>query len=431
MSNFTVNRNGLDQVTLQFMTTGRNECSVSLREALLDEKLEYVFSVDHLNVPLDAVPITNNKTDVELFRVIRRNVGASLNEVAAIQLDPAVWVGADIYTLNQRFYDVSSFVKSINNWARGVELKIALEGHMDLRQLGALANSDVAAPPPPLRLLAPRTNLQIFGGENAVGVGTYDMIKFLLSVDGTLDLKMSHDFVNNYVLQFSRYGAEILGLNNKISTVNQQKVTVDAQGANVVGAAKNYYYLAVTRVDEQNVSVLKFDAASWVDNTAQHIIRQLAQGGGQNNREVEIYSEHSLYQVLDQRVKISINSHLPMLNNMFVKEGKESVSRSIVEVFFDNKVVSSVSFDEDGVYKESKITNTLYAGQYPLIKKSDRSKQWHKLLTSFSLRFLRFSIWVTYRNYVSAKDEWTFETIRLPIDDTQFWDFSLRFLSLV
>ena len=119
MSNFTVNRNGLDQVTLQFLTTGRNECSVSLRQALLDEKLEYVFSVDHLNVPLDAVPITNNKTDVELFRVIRRNVGASLNEVAAIELDPAVWEGADIYTLNQRFYDVSSFVKSINNWARG------------------------------------------------------------------------------------------------------------------------------------------------------------------------------------------------------------------------------------------------------------------------------------------------------------------------
>ena len=130
-------------------------------------------------------------------------------------------------------------------------------------------------------------------------------------------------------------------------------------------------------------------------------------------------------------MKVEINSHLPMLNNMFIKEGKETVSRSIVEVFFDNKVVSSVSFDEDGVYKQSKITNTLYAGQYPLIKKSDRFKQFHKLLTSFSLRFFRFSIWVTYRNYVSSKDEWTFETIRLPIDDTQYWDFSLRFLSLV
>ena len=270
MSNFTVNRNGLDQVTLQFLTTGRNECSVNLREALLDEKREYVFSVDHLNVPLDAVPITNNKTDVELFRIIRRNVGASLSEVAAVELDPTVWLGADIYTLNQRFYDVSSFVKSINNWARGVEKKIALLGHMDLRPFGAPPGSNVNAPPVPLRLLPPRTEEQILGSADGtvLGEGTYDMIRFLLSVDGTLDVKMSHDFVNNYVIQFSRYGAEILGLNKRISAVNQTKITVDAQGADVVGAAQDYYYLAVTRVDEvingQNVSVLKFDADSWV-----------------------------------------------------------------------------------------------------------------------------------------------------------------------
>ena len=70
MSNFTVNRNGLDQVTLEFMTTGRSEGSVNLRDALLDESKNYVFCVDHLNAPLDGVPITKT-LGTELFRVLR------------------------------------------------------------------------------------------------------------------------------------------------------------------------------------------------------------------------------------------------------------------------------------------------------------------------------------------------------------------------
>ncbi len=120
-----------------------------------------------------------------------------------------------------------------------------------------------------------------------------------------------------------------------------------------------------------------------------------------------------------------------MLNNLHVLEGKESVSRTISETFFDNRVVSTVVFDKEGVYKESKVANTVWAGQFPLLKKSSRSKQWHILLTSLSLRFFRFSLWVTYRKYDSDKDIWLFETLRLPVDKTQYWDFTLRFLSLV
>ncbi len=51
MSNFVVNKNGLDQVTFEMTTTGRNEASINLREALLDERLDYVFCVDSCTVP--------------------------------------------------------------------------------------------------------------------------------------------------------------------------------------------------------------------------------------------------------------------------------------------------------------------------------------------------------------------------------------------
>ena len=243
------------------------------------------------------------------------------------------------------------------------------------------------------------------------------MIRFRMGVDGTLIVIISSDFANNFVLQFSRYGAEILGLSNKMVAVRHQILT-----GIELAAETTDYYLAIS----ETLGVTYFDTAHWLGPGAENIVLV-----GGNTQTTTIYSEHSLYMTLDQRVKVEISSHLPMLNNMHIKEGKETVDRAISETFFDNRVKSTVVFDREGALKESKISNVLYSGQFPFIKKSDRSKEWHKLLTTFSLRFFRFSIWVTYRSYNTPKDEWVFETALLPIDSTQYWDFSLRFLSLV
>ena len=432
MSNFVINRNGLDQVTLEFTTSGRSEGSINLRYALLDENKDYVFCVDHLNAPLDSVPI-NTSVGKELFRIIRRNVGRTLDDPIQTTVNANV---PGVYTLSQNYFDVSSFVRSLNNWARGVELAITKNGLTDFRTFGGLhdAASAAASEVAPLRILAARNDAQIYGAAaytdddgndipQVVSLGTYDMIRFRLTVDGTMSIEMSHDFVNNFVLQFTRYGAEILALVDKLSAVTHHMISYNDDGdPQIAAVAQTDYYLAVT-------DRTKFKKADWLENPEvgdPNIIKL-----GNNNREVVVHSEHSLYMTFDQRVKISISSHLPMLNNVHVREGKESVDRNIVDVFFDQKVVSSVTFDEDGLFVQSTTSNTMYAGQYPFIKKTDRGKQWHKLLTSFNLRYFRFSIYVTYRTYNALKDEWVFDTQLLPMDQSQFWDFSLRFLSLI
>ena len=421
MSNFVVNKNGLDQVTLEMMTTGRNEATVNLQEALLDEKLDYVFCVDHLNVPLNSVPITS-AIDTELFRVIRRNVGESLNNettganttARSILLTGALYV----YTLQEKFYDVPTFVRSLNAWARGVEQTITLAGQIDFRQLGGPSGGTQAASVvEPLRELAQRSAAEMAQD------GAYDFIRFKLAVDGTLLLILTHDFTNNFLFQFSRFGAEILGLGGVVETVQRAIITTNpvAGGADIVGPVVDNYFLAVTSVN----NVFSFSADDFLAGNLNTIVL------GGNRSDVTIYSEHSLYMCLDQRVKISVTSHLPMQNNMLVREGIQTVDRNIVEVYFDNKITTSVAFDDEGVFKEQIITNTLYAGQFPFIKKSDRSKQWHKLLTSYDLRFLRFHVNLTYRNYDSEKDEWRLKTDRLTIDPKRYWDFSLRFISEV
>ena len=256
------------------------------------------------------------------------------------------------------------------------------------------------------------------------GFGRYDMIRYRLGVDGSLITILSHDFTNNYVLQFTRYGAEVLGIGPKISAVVRRMQSHDGGGNMVIADPQTDYFLAVTTVDNE----VKYDRNSWVVNVnaGPNIIQT-----GNNTREISVFSEHSLYLTMDHRVKISLSSHLPMLNSLAIKEQKETVDRYICEVFFENKVVSSVTFDENGVFTQQSMTNTLYAGMFPFIKKSDRSKQWHRLLTSYSLRFFRFSIYITYRDYDSEKDAWIFTTEKLPIEKNKYWDFSLRFLSLV
>jgi len=414
MSNFVVNRNGLDQVTLEFMTTGTSEASINLRDALLDEKLSYVFSVDHLNAPLDSVPITNI-IDKELFRIERRNVGETLDIEVNTSLPDDVFV----YTLSRKFYDVPSFVRDLNNWARGVEQFLTIQGLVDFRTYGGVSNAatPAASVVAPLRALQPRTLVDILGG-----LGYYDFIRFRLTIDGSLILELSHDFTNNFILKFAgRLGGEVLGLGSNISAVVRRLITPDPAGggAVVLGAEQTDYYLAVTN---------GVTTAAWLQVTVDGA--NFIQAGA-NLRSTTVHSEHSLYMVMDQRVKVSVSSHLPMLNNVLIKEEKETVDRAILEVFFDNEIETSVTFDEQGVFKEHQITNKLYAGQFPFVKKSDIGKQWHKLLTSFDLRFFRFHIHITYRTFDSDKDRWVLTTKRLPIGDTQYWDFSLRFLSEV
>ena len=424
MSTFIVNKNGLDSVTLEMCTTARSEASVNLREALLDEAKDYVFCVDSLNVPLDSVPI-NKTLNKELFRVVRRNALQTLDKDSNSDIGEELVV----YTVTQKFFDVASFVRSLNNWARGLENAYTLQGLADFRTLGgdpgagsALQSND--APFQFLRFLPARTQAQINGTLDVPALGRYDFIRFKLAVDGTLVLVLSHDFTNNFVLKFSKEGAAVMGLGNKISQIQRHLITGPDDALVIAEEATPSYYLAVTQHADGSPDF----SDAWVANTL--LGANIIQPGG-NTREVTIYSQHSLYQVCDQRLKVSLSSHLPMLNNLLVRNGKETVDRMIVEVFFDNKVTTSVQFDDQGEFSGQSITNTLYAGQYPFVRKSDVGKQWHKLLTTFDLRFFRFHVYITYRSYDSQTDTWEIKTTLLPIPDGKYWDFSLRFLSEV
>ena len=130
MTTVAINRVNQDQTVLELMQTGKSETSCNLRVNLLDDKLNYMFAVNSLSVPLNRAPLNPVKVYTELFRVRRRNVGAS--SIVNAQLDLPDWATFAI-TPNQ-FFDIGDLVRKIANFARGFNTQQSLAGLEDIRR---------------------------------------------------------------------------------------------------------------------------------------------------------------------------------------------------------------------------------------------------------------------------------------------------------
>ena len=124
MTTVSINRSGTDQATLDIFQVGNHESSVYLRHDLLDSKLNYHFAVTSLSVPLNDTPIFKLSGPTELFRIERRDVGASINSDLTMH-EPGNPAGAapttGIFQIrpDDKMFDASTFVKSLSNFVRG------------------------------------------------------------------------------------------------------------------------------------------------------------------------------------------------------------------------------------------------------------------------------------------------------------------------
>ena len=414
MTSYQINKSGIDTITLEIMQSGSYESSVNLKHNLLDDRKDYYMAVEQLSLPLNNVPLC--KTGEQLFQIRRRNVGGALGIDADTLLtfnataNQAAFTGInDTYTLARNFYDVSSVIRDLNSFARGFEQIVALAGITDLRLFGGVgtALNPGAAVIAPLEVLAPRNAAEI------AQLGTYPLLKFRLGVDGTMIIDISPNMMNNFYFEFTRYGAEVLGLSPHVKTVE-----VPTGAAIGLPQTRNIHILAISRPG----LVVTTNSDAFVGNALAIII-------GGVLRQKLLYSENSLYQCLDTRVKVSVSTHLPITSNVEIMDEKETINREICEVFFQNNITSSVEFDNSGHFVRQTIENKVYTGLYPFVQKHEPIGQWHKLKTSYELRFFRFHVHVWRRTYDSIKDTWNLKKENLSVPADKFWNMTLRFIS--
>lgn len=385
MSNYIINRTGVDLVEIEFVQTGREDTSVTLNNDLLDGEKKYNFCVDSWNIPLNNTPL-NRYRGQTLFTVFRRNVGTILETQSNIGVAGTAGIP---YVLQQDFLDVQSFVASLNNYARGFRAHFEA-GLADMRLFGGAADADSSAN----SIVAP---LEV------VDTTTEEWFNFSLDLEGRLELQATTNFLNNFIIRFTKIGSELLSFVEHLTTVTHSIVNEDAGGFLVVDADFLYFAPSVNNFVGVDFEILV------AGNTRSKISK----------------SKLSLYSTFDCRLKCSLESHLPTQSNVFVEDGKQKNSRHICEVYFDKVLTTTLDVDE----AEIKISSKCYSGQYPLVKKSQVYKQWNKLTMSYGLRFFRFHNFVTYREFDSTKNLWVFKRYPLKVDDNNYVDFTLRFIS--
>ena len=395
MSIPVINRSGVDQVTAEFIQTGRGETSCTLNTDLLDGEKQYHFCVDSWNIPLNNTPM-NKYRGKTLFTIFRRNVGQTLELLSHVAV-PAGGVVGMSYVLQQDFLDVQSLVAALNNFARGFQALFEEPGIPDLRLYGGLHDAASAAD-------AIALPLQQIGPDN-----DEFWLNFSLDIDGRLSLLATTNFINNFVIRFERIGAEILSLSTHLLTATHGILSEDVAGVYLT-PARPYLYFAPTNDDLRNADFLGPG--------------NIIQAGG-NVREKLIRGQRSLYSTFDCRLKCTLDSHLPSPSNVFIEDGKQKNSRHICEVFFDKVLTTTFNVSDS----ELEISSKCYSGQYPIVKKSDVYKQWHKLTNAYGLRFFRFYNFITYREFDTARNSWVFKKYPLEVDENNYVDFSLRFIS--
>ena len=447
MTQYLVNRSSLDEVSLEINQTGNSEASLNLKVPLLDDKKSYVFAVDSLIVPLDNAPIFDLDNDVELFRIQRRNVGLQLNTnlncgTVVYAADIAnVAIPIAIYKVERKIYDVPSLVSNLNNFARGFELQQTLLGIADDigRNYGA---AQAVLPPIDVDDIVPLNLIPAVPLIDIQNLGTNKFLNFKLLNDGTLVIQGTSDFWNNFFFDFTAVGRETLGF-----TPSTREVELIGPVPNLI--RRNHYILSVTRRANGVITHdFRFGEAPAMEAGLFSValggipanIEPFVGAGLQVNRELalanmnsdyQIYSQHSLFQCADQRLKITVDSHLPTLSNVSIVNSKESIDRSIAEFYFEKNITSSTTFDSDGHFESSKITTNIYSGQYSLIKKSGQYKKWTKLQTAYEIRFFRFMLNIFYRTYDSLNEKWNVTKQSLKVPDDMYWSMLIRFVSEV
>ena len=398
MSSFRINKIGLDEVTLEINTYGKSESTSILKHNLLDENKNYYIGVDYLKIPLNNVGMFY-KTNVELFRIVRRNVGVLLDSDLELEADVI-----STYTLSDQFHDVSLFVNDLNSTIEafnqgqsgvgieGADLFNAYGG--DINVLDEFGDVPIGADLGDLNYLPAMSEAEVLAR------GHYRFLNFKLTGDYRLQIVGSTDFWNNFMFRFSRLGAEILGMSN-----------------------------TVTRTEHGNFLALTVDDGVVNDDEFVSAVGIIIPGG--HSRSKSIFSECSLLQSAEQRYKITVETHLPVQSNLQIINEKETIDRSIAEVHFDSTSEIQIEFDSDGNYTSSAVENKLFYGDYPLIRKSDMNTKYTKLLTSFELRFMRFQCYVWYRFYDSLTDVWKLVKKSIDIPSSRSWTMLLRFISEV
>ncbi len=133
----------------------------------------------------------------------------------------------------------------------------------------------------------------------------------------------------------------------------------------------------------------------------------------------------SIYPLLDQRTYVTVETHMPTLNNVRVVDTKQRLDRSIFRTAFDQSLLVTLKF-EDSLIDSYTQTQKNYSGTVSFMDKSMPPYQWNVLQSSFELQIFRFELFVWYNSYNAATDSFK---LKQYTPSVEHWDLGITFVS--
>ena len=412
MSEVVFNRMGVDHVNFSMTTSGNSIATTTLNDLLLDPNLEYLLRVSELMAPISSLPLfgftTDGSTSVnsELFRFKIRIPDESIVDFQAI------------HTLAQPNLHETGFLSDFRTEGRGgvkyftpcsFLSDLGKSAHNFSKKQDLLYGAD----PDGDSLNAPINGIGSIGSNS-------EYVRIRLNADGCCEIIGTSLFWNNFCIVFSEYGKRLLGIDDDFV---RKELKTQPPGATVVYE----YIMSVTRLDTDQLIYDMFVDNPINGNT--EIIDLSDVGYDPLNRTVSITSTKPIFQNLDHRYFVSVETDLLVNQTIKVVDGSQTIDRSICKVFFPTQCKVLLE-SEEGVLREDvdfQIETRL--GQYGFIKKTKPIRQWNALQSSYDLRFFRFHLYVTYRYFNGTK--FILSRMKYPISKDDSWSIGIEFVSKI
>ena len=221
------------------------------------------------------------------------------------------------------------------------------------------------------------------------------LLRLGLLPGGRLQLTGSARFWNEFFIEFSPFA-------NKAFSMDTQKIG-------------NAYFLSHLDDITPNGLIEEVNLVGWGT-----II-----GGGNVINTIQSVGSRSVYPLLDQRTYITVETHMPTLNNVRVVDTTQRIDRSIFRKAFDQSVDITLKF-ENSLIDQYTRTQKNYSGTVSFMDKSQLPNQWNVLQSSMNLQIFRFELFVWYNKY--HEDTNSFKLTQYT-PNVGHWDLGISFVS--
>ena len=365
MTTIQTNKLGLDIVDIQIECTGESQTDMFFQEPVLDKERDYVLGISELSVPLaeehlittdpgllaESIIQFRQKRDgfgpVQLTLNAGNPPGYMADERAHFRLNRALAVSApDIV------YHLSKFVFVFQQYLTG--LAMADGG---LRQHPAYG---IALCPTPSGILRIRGNAM---------------------------------FWQDYVLQLTPFGRELLGYNREFVGV----------------AFPNGGTLSTTHLIHNNV----FRAADDASFTYS----------------VEVIFQHSVFRYAENRLRVEVDADLAIPSNILVENGQHKLHYNVASYALPQHYRATGTVDMNpvvntGINHESH----LHVGNTIMKRKESPTTDWYKLMSAANVQNMRLHLLLVRRVWDRTSKSWRLTRDKLKMAENATWFATMKFV---